>query len=278
MQQTTTAAPHAPGKARGRAGPCRDPAVPGRARHLAAGTALRARRAWTRPRSGRVAGASLAGDMSLALALWKAISDRYQARVRDLGRRPGAAAGAGADLGADLGAPRRRDRAPGRAGRVAARGGAAVRRADRPACAAGWRWCRGRTSRRRGSGGCARRLERIRDQVGLEPANTRDAAIETLAGLLSRLEVITAKAERGGDVGGLLGPMEAEATTFERDLIVGNARRRDARSKVISARERARTWRLARRPCRSSPRPAWRPSTPRPATRSPTSTRSARCR
>lgn len=80
-------------------------------------------------------------------------------------------------------------------------------------------------------------LERIRDQVGLEPATTRDQAVNTLAGLMARLEQINERSERGADVGGMLAPLEVEATTFERDLIVGNARRRDARSKVLSARE-----------------------------------------
>lgn len=80
-------------------------------------------------------------------------------------------------------------------------------------------------------------LERIRDQVALEPATTRDKSVHTLAGLMARLGQISDRAERGADVGGMLGPLEMDATTFERDLIVGNARRRDARSKVISARE-----------------------------------------
>ncbi|UMG93106.1 hypothetical protein [Nocardioides sp. TF02-7] len=80
-------------------------------------------------------------------------------------------------------------------------------------------------------------LERIRDQVALEPATSRDQAVARLAELMARLEAIGAKAERGGDVGGMLDPLEVDATTYERDLIVGNARRRDARSKVLSARE-----------------------------------------
>ena len=35
-----------------------------------------------------------------------------------------------------------------------------------------------------------------------------------------RLKEIADKAGRGGDVGGLLGPLEIDAATFERDLIV----------------------------------------------------------
>lgn len=80
-------------------------------------------------------------------------------------------------------------------------------------------------------------LERVRDQVALEPATMRDAHIDRLAGLHARLADITERAQRGGDVGGLLGPVEHQATRFERDLIVGNAQRRDARDQVQSARE-----------------------------------------
>ena len=48
-------------------------------------------------------------------------------------------------------------------------------------------------------------LERIRDQVALEPATTRDATVNTLAGLMARMEQIGDRADRGADVGGLLG-------------------------------------------------------------------------
>ncbi|MFW6598433.1 hypothetical protein ACQBAU_07760 [Propionibacteriaceae bacterium Y2011] len=81
-------------------------------------------------------------------------------------------------------------------------------------------------------------LERIRDQVGLEPTTTRGTARAQLDRLVTRLDDITAKAGRGGDVGGLLGPLELDAAQFERDLIVGGARRREARDKVGTARER----------------------------------------
>ena len=80
-------------------------------------------------------------------------------------------------------------------------------------------------------------LERIRDQVGLEPAPTRDAPARRLAGLLLRLDEVTERARRGADVGGLLGPLESDAATMERDLIVGNARRREARDQLRTVRE-----------------------------------------
>lgn len=81
-------------------------------------------------------------------------------------------------------------------------------------------------------------MERLRDQVGLEPAFTRDTAAGTLARLVARLEDLAAKAGRGGDVGGLIGPLELDAARFERDLIVGGAHRREARDKLTTARER----------------------------------------
>lgn len=79
-------------------------------------------------------------------------------------------------------------------------------------------------------------LERVRDQVALEPSSTRDAARATLTKLVRRLEDITTRAQRGADVGGLLPPLEADASIFERDLIVGNARRRDARDELEATR------------------------------------------
>ena len=72
-------------------------------------------------------------------------------------------------------------------------------------------------------------MERIRDQVMLEPAGAaQQQAAGQQARLARRLKEIADKAARGGDVGGLLGPLEIDAATFERDLIVGGARRREA--------------------------------------------------
>ena len=80
-------------------------------------------------------------------------------------------------------------------------------------------------------------MERIRDQIDLEPAGAgqQQAALEQ-SRLARRLKDIAEKAGRGGDVAGLLGPLEIEAATFERDLIVNGARRRDAAALL---RERA---------------------------------------
>ncbi|GAA1522511.1 hypothetical protein GCM10009788_27990 [Nocardioides humi] len=181
-------------------------------------------------------GAELAGDMSLALALWKAITDRYQLVFATW------------DGGRVLQQERERISALiwGRLdGATELPGGLAVSLPEAGRlCDALTGQLRNRLALVPGADASAARIrelraqfERIRDQVGLEPALTRDTAVHRLAELMSRLEGITAKAERGGDVGGMLGPLETEATTFERDLIVGNARRRDARDQVISARE-----------------------------------------
>lgn len=181
-------------------------------------------------------GGELAGDMSLALALWKAISDRYQLVFATW------------DGGRVLTQERERISALiwGRLdGATEMPGGLAVSLPEAcQLCDALTGQLRTRLALDPGAAEAAvrvrdlrRQLERIRDQVALEPATTRDDAVHRLAGLMLRLDDIAEKAGRGADVGGLLAPLEVDATTYERDLIVGNARRRDARDQVISARE-----------------------------------------
>lgn len=181
-------------------------------------------------------GADVAADMALSLALWKAVSDRYQlvfatwdggrvleaerAKIATLvwGRLDGATTLPG-DLVVSL--PEACRLSDALAGQLRTRL-SLVPGADASAA---------RIKQLRAQ------VERLRDQVGLEPAAQRDAAVDELAGLMARLEEIADKASRGADVGGLLGPIEIDATRFERDLIVGNARRRDARDQVQKARE-----------------------------------------
>ena len=81
-------------------------------------------------------------------------------------------------------------------------------------------------------------MERIREQIDLEPAGAaqQQAALEQ-SRLARRLRELADKAGRGGDVTGMLGPMEIDAATFERDLIVNGARRRDAAALVQRARD-----------------------------------------
>jgi hypothetical protein len=80
-------------------------------------------------------------------------------------------------------------------------------------------------------------LERIRDQIGLEPPGSRQQqAAATQSTLARRLKEVTEKAGRGGDVGGLLPALEIDAARFERDLIVGAAQRRQARDEITQIR------------------------------------------
>jgi hypothetical protein len=181
-------------------------------------------------------GAAATGDITLAMALWKAVSDRYEQlqSVWDSGR---------------VGPTERMRLATliwGRLDTDAASGLAvslpeACRLSD--ALAASLRVRLGlevsgaeiteRIRQLRAS------MERIRDQVGLEPAGTaQQEAAGQQARLARRLKEVTDKAARGGDVGGLLGPLEIDAATFERDLIVGGVQRREAAGLVRRAEDR----------------------------------------
>jgi hypothetical protein len=74
--------------------------------------------------------------------------------------------------------------------------------------------------------GLRAQVERLRQQVELEPVDLRPdwrSQVDQVAGATAEL---TAAAGRGGDIGGRLGPLEIQAARLERDLIVGNARRR----------------------------------------------------
>jgi hypothetical protein len=79
-------------------------------------------------------------------------------------------------------------------------------------------------------------VERIRDLVDREPAGTRDIATKTLDELDRRITDLAERAKRGADVGGLLGPLEMDAARNERDLIVGGATRRERAADVARAR------------------------------------------
>ncbi|WP_407343075.1 hypothetical protein [Pengzhenrongella phosphoraccumulans] len=71
-------------------------------------------------------------------------------------------------------------------------------------------------------------LERVRDQVPAEPAGAlRDTATDRLHRLDRRLADVAERAQRGADVGGLVGPLESDSALLERDLIVAGATRRD---------------------------------------------------
>lgn len=80
-------------------------------------------------------------------------------------------------------------------------------------------------------------LERIRDQVRLEPPALAPAATGRLEALAARTAEVAEKRGRGGDIGGLLSTLEIDAARLERDLIVGAAQRREARDLLTRARE-----------------------------------------
>ncbi|GAB2765757.1 hypothetical protein GCM10027020_17880 [Nocardioides salsibiostraticola] len=181
-------------------------------------------------------GGSVAGDMMLSLALWKAVSERYQllnatwdgGRVLQTERERISALIWG-----------RLDGASNLPGGLAVSVPEACRLAD---ALAGQ--LRTALSLVPGADAAVARirdlraqLERLRDQIALEPATMRDAHERQWGGLHQRLSEAGEKAGRGADVAGVLGPIEIEAATFERDLIVGNAQRRDARDLLRSARE-----------------------------------------
>ena len=72
-------------------------------------------------------------------------------------------------------------------------------------------------------------LARIADQVALIPEKRRASAAQAHALLERRLEDVTERLRRGGDVVGFLGPLEAEAAGAERDLIVAASARAHAK-------------------------------------------------
>jgi hypothetical protein len=75
----------------------------------------------------------------------------------------------------------------------------------------------------------------VRDLVSAEPQESRDPLSRKLAKLDQRLTDMVDKAKRGADVGGLIGPLEADAARVERDLIVGSATRAEAARDVTRA-------------------------------------------
>jgi hypothetical protein len=195
-------------------------------------------------------GADLTGDILLSMALWKAVSDRYElllatwdsGRVGQAERERMASLIWGrldATLDPSVLARMSQTPSPGGSAGLAVSLPEACRLSDALASQLRVRLALDPsgaeiTDRLRQ---LRAQMERIRDQVDLEPAGARQqAAAEQQSRLARRLKEIADKSGRGGDVGGLLGPLEIEAATFERDLIVAAARRREAVAKVELAR------------------------------------------
>ncbi|TDD59785.1 hypothetical protein E1263_13480 [Kribbella antibiotica] len=79
-------------------------------------------------------------------------------------------------------------------------------------------------------------VERIGDLVKLEPANVRNTALAEHHDLDRRLTDLVDRNKRGADIGGLIGPFEIDAAHTERDLIVGAATRKERAADVARAR------------------------------------------
>lgn len=176
----------------------------------------------------------LSGDVVLSMAVWKAVSDRYELLLVtwDSGRvgpteseRLSTLIWGGLDTGAGTGS-------------LAVSLPEACTLSDALAAS-----LRARLALEPSDADLAVRLrqlraqvERIRDLVEREPANSRDGSAATLAELDRRVTDLTDRAKRGADVGGLIGPVELDAARTERDLIVGAATRRERAADVARAR------------------------------------------
>ena len=79
-------------------------------------------------------------------------------------------------------------------------------------------------------------IERLRDQLMLEPPGIREQRSQAWQALATRVADASARAQRGADIGGLIEPLEHELARMERDLIVGNAQRREAVGALATAR------------------------------------------
>jgi hypothetical protein len=196
--------------------------------------------------------AAYTGDLLLSMALWKAVADRLDLLVAtwDSGRvgstelerlstlvwgrldattaaRAASAAGAPSALAVSL--PEACRLSDALAASLRARLGVDPSEADLQA----------RVVALRAS------VERVRDLVDREPAQSRAAASGMLDRLDSRTADVLARIQRGADAGGLLGPLELDAARAERDLIVGASNRRanahdEARAKALRAELEAR--------------------------------------
>jgi hypothetical protein len=188
---------------------------------------------------------SMTGDVLLSMALWKAVADRHDLLMAtwDSGRvgqaeRERLATLIWGRLDATLD-PRlaQRPDVPSSSGALAVSLPEAMRLSDALAASLRARLSldptdadvTGRLRQLRAQ------LERVRDLVSAEPPDTRGAFSHKLTKLDERLGEMVEKARRGADVGGLVGPVEADAARTERDLIVGSATRAEAARDVTRA-------------------------------------------
>lgn len=177
---------------------------------------------------------ALSADVVLSMAVWKAVSDRYELILLtwDSGRvgrteteRISALIWGGLDTG-------------GAGGALAVSLPEACTLSDALAAT-----LRAKLALEPGDAHLAQRLrhlraqvERIAELVTREPATVRNQVIAQHHDLDRRVTDLTGKAKRGADVGGLIGPLEIDAAKAERDLIVGAATRRERAADVARAR------------------------------------------
>jgi len=202
------------------------------------------------PATGAAGSTGLTGDVMLSMALWKAVADRYDLLLAtwDSGRvgqpeleRLSTLIWGRLDATLDPRLAQRPD-VPSSSGALAVSLPEAMRLSDALAASLRARLSldptdadvSGRLRQLRAQ------LERVRDLVGAEPPDTRnsnDGFARKLSKLDARLAETVDKARRGADVGGLVGPLEADAARTERDLIVGSATRATAARDVARARQ-----------------------------------------
>jgi hypothetical protein len=190
---------------------------------------------------------SMTGDVLLSMALWKAVADRHDLLVAtwDSGRvgvaereRLSTLIWGRLDATLDPRLAQRPD-VPSSSGALAVSLPEAMRLSDALAASLRTRLSldptdADLTGRLRA---LRAQLERVRDLIAAEPRDSRDPLSHKLTKLDSRLVEMVEKAKRGADVGGLVGPLEADAARMERDLIVGSATRAEAVRDVTRASE-----------------------------------------
>jgi hypothetical protein len=181
---------------------------------------------------------ALSADVVLSMAVWKAVSDRYELILLtwDSGRvgateteRISTLIWGGLDTTSGAG---------GAGGSLAVSLPEACTLSDALAAT-----LRAKLALEPGDADLAARLrqlraqvERISDLVTREPAVSRNDAIAKHHDLDRRVTDLAERSKRGADVGGLIGPLEIDAALVERDLIVGSATRRERAADVARAR------------------------------------------
>lgn len=192
---------------------------------------------------------ALTHDITVSMALWKAISDRYELlRIAFDSGRVGAVQAeqistliwGRLDVAPGQGGDASRARMPtGAEGNLAVSLPEACRLSDAMSSSLRARLALETTGldvsiRVKG---IRESVERIRDQVAMMPlGGTRERTQSDLVALERRLFDITERAKRGADVGGFLGPLEVDVAARERDLIVAASRRHESERDAARAR------------------------------------------